>query len=120
MDGVSIAATFSDLCSILTAGLSRRAHDDRASPAGWDHKRIDLLGSLILLLTPDPEPSSGSVRIVVIMTVAGLIVGLIRHFLKTEEVNVFGAMVTGGSLSRTGISVEAGAKSRWGGVFSRV
>lgn len=28
------------------------------------------------------------------------------------------SMGTGGSLSRTGISVEAGAKSRWGGVFA--
>jgi SulP family sulfate permease len=30
----------------------------------------------------------------------------------------FQSMGTGGSLSRTGISVEAGAKSRWGGVFA--
>lgn len=32
----------------------------------------------------------------------------------------FQSMGTGGSLSRTGISVEAGAKSRWGGVFAGV
>jgi SulP family sulfate permease len=30
----------------------------------------------------------------------------------------FQSMGTGGSLSRTGISVEAGSKSRWGGVFA--
>lgn len=30
----------------------------------------------------------------------------------------FQSMGTGGSLSRTGISVEAGAKSRWGGAFA--
>jgi SulP family sulfate permease len=30
----------------------------------------------------------------------------------------FQSMGTGGSLSRTGISVEAGAKSRWGGLFA--
>jgi len=30
----------------------------------------------------------------------------------------FQSMGTGGSLSRTGISVEAGAKSRWGGIFA--
>ncbi len=36
--------------------------------------------------------------------------------------NIFGSffqsMATGGSLSRTGISVDAGAKSLWGGIFS--
>jgi len=30
----------------------------------------------------------------------------------------FQSMGTGGSLSRTGISVEAGSKSRWGGIFA--
>ena len=43
-----------------------------------------------------PELFSGSVRILVIMTLAGLVVGLIHHFLKAQEVDVFGAMVKGG------------------------
>ena len=32
--------------------------------------------------------------------------------------SIFQSMGTGGSLSRTGISVGAGAKSRWGGIFA--
>jgi len=44
---------------------------------------------------PGPEPFSGSVKILVIMTIAGLIVGLIHHFLDADEVNVFMAMVQG-------------------------
>jgi hypothetical protein len=44
---------------------------------------------------PSPEPFSGSIRILVIMTVAGLIVGLIHHFVEAKELNVFGAIVQG-------------------------
>jgi H+/Cl- antiporter ClcA len=44
---------------------------------------------------PGPEPFSGSVRILVIMTSAGLVVGLIHHFLKAEMMDEFGAMVAG-------------------------
>jgi len=44
---------------------------------------------------PGPEPFSGSVKILVIMTFAGLIVGLIHHFVVADEVNVFMAMVQG-------------------------
>jgi SulP family sulfate permease len=45
-----------------------------------------------------------------------------RDFIGEGLGNFFGSffqsMSTGGSLSRTGISVGAGAKSRWGGVFA--
>jgi H+/Cl- antiporter ClcA len=51
--------------------------------------------SLVWPETPGPEPFSGSVRILVIMTIAGLIVGLIHHFIEAQEVNVFGAIVEG-------------------------
>ncbi len=51
--------------------------------------------SLVWPEAPSPEPFSGSVRILVIMTVAGLIVGLLHHFVEAEEVNVFGAIVRG-------------------------
>lgn len=47
-----------------------------------------------------------------------------RDFLGQGLGNVAGAflqsMPTGGSLSRTGISVSGGARSRWGGVFAAV
>ena len=41
------------------------------------------------------EAFSGTWPIVVIMTVAGLIVGLLHHFTKAEEVNVFQAVQKG-------------------------
>ena len=45
-----------------------------------------------------------------------------RDFLGQGIGNLLGSffqsMGTGGSLSRTGVSVEAGSKSRWGGVFA--
>jgi len=45
-----------------------------------------------------------------------------RDFMGQGIGNILGSffqsMGTGGSLSRTGISVEAGAKSRWGGIFA--
>lgn len=45
-----------------------------------------------------------------------------RDFIGEGLGNLFGSifqsMGTGGSLSRTGISVGAGAKSRWGGIFA--
>ena len=47
-----------------------------------------------------------------------------RDFVGEGLGNLFGAffqsMATGGSLSRTGISVGAGANSRWGGVFAGI
>jgi H+/Cl- antiporter ClcA len=76
---------------------------------GWGLS-VGLLGALGALLfvvlmnlgidlvwpeTPDPEPFSGSVRILVIMTVGGLIVGVIHHFVEAEEMDEFGAMVKG-------------------------
>jgi hypothetical protein len=51
--------------------------------------------SLVWPEVPGPEPFSGSMRILVIMTAAGLIVGLIHRFVEAEEVNVFGAIVKG-------------------------
>jgi len=44
---------------------------------------------------PGPEPFSGSWQILVIMTVAGLLVGLIHRFLNVEDLNVFEALVKG-------------------------
>lgn len=44
---------------------------------------------------PDPEPFSGSVRILIIMTAAGMIIGIIHRFARAEEVNVFAAIVQG-------------------------
>src|SRR5262245_59222056 len=52
----------------------------------------------IKLLYPEPpraEPFSGSWHIVVIMTVAGLIVGLLHHFLPVKEEAVFEAVAKG-------------------------
>ena len=51
--------------------------------------------SLVWPEVPGPETFSGPVRILVIMTAAGLIVGLIHCFVEAEEVNVFGAIVKG-------------------------
>jgi H+/Cl- antiporter ClcA len=51
--------------------------------------------SLVWPQTPGPEPFSGSVRILVIMTVSGLVVGLIHRFLRAEMMDEFGAMVKG-------------------------
>lgn len=45
---------------------------------------------------PGPEPFTGSIKILVVMTLTGLIVGLIHHFLEAEELDVFGAIVKGG------------------------
>lgn len=44
---------------------------------------------------PGPEPFSGSVRILAIMTAAGFIVGLIHRFIAAREMDVFGAVVEG-------------------------
>jgi H+/Cl- antiporter ClcA len=44
---------------------------------------------------PGPEPFSGSWRILVIMTVAGLLVGLLHRFLDVQELNVFAGMAKG-------------------------
>jgi H+/Cl- antiporter ClcA len=51
--------------------------------------------SLVWPEPPGPEPFSGSWQIVVIMTAAGLIVGLLRRFLPVEDVDVFGALIKG-------------------------
>ena len=50
------------------------------------------------LVWPEPpswEPFSGSWTIVIIMTVTGLLAGLIHHFANAQELNVFGALNTG-------------------------
>lgn len=44
---------------------------------------------------PGPEPFSGAWWVPVIMTVAGLLVGLIHRFLNVEDLNVFAGMVKG-------------------------
>jgi H+/Cl- antiporter ClcA len=51
--------------------------------------------ALVWPVTPGWEPLSGSWRIVVIMTVAGLVVGLIHRFLPAEEIMFAGAVVKG-------------------------
>jgi hypothetical protein len=51
--------------------------------------------SLVWPEVPGPEPFSGSMRILVIMTAAGLIVGLKHRFDEAEEVKVFRAIVKG-------------------------
>jgi len=52
--------------------------------------------SLLWPEEPGLEPFSGSVKILVIMTLTGLIVGLIHHFMEAEEMDVFGAIIKGG------------------------
>ena len=59
---------------------------------------IALMNLGISLVWPDPpswEPFSGSWTIVVIMTAAGFLVGLIRHFTAAAELDVFKAVVDG-------------------------
>ena len=51
--------------------------------------------SLVWPEEPGPLPFSGSVRILAITTAAGLIVGLIHHFLEAQEIEAFGAIVEG-------------------------
>jgi H+/Cl- antiporter ClcA len=51
--------------------------------------------ALVWTEIPGPEPFSGTWRIPVIMTVAGLLVGLIYRFLNAEDLNVFAGMVKG-------------------------
>jgi chloride channel protein, CIC family len=51
--------------------------------------------SLVWPEPPGPEPFSGSWQIVAIMTVAGLVVGLMRRFLPVENVDVFSAVIKG-------------------------
>ncbi len=59
---------------------------------------IGLMNLSISLVWPTPpswEPFSGSWTIVVIMTAAGFLVGLIRHFTAATELDVFKAVVDG-------------------------
>jgi H+/Cl- antiporter ClcA len=59
---------------------------------------IGLMNLGIDLVWPDPpswEPFSGSWTIVVIMTAAGLLVGLIHHFTSAAELDVFEAVNNG-------------------------
>jgi chloride channel protein, CIC family len=51
--------------------------------------------SLVWPEPPGPEPFSGSWQIVAIMTVAGLVVGLMRRSLPVENVDVFSAVIKG-------------------------
>ncbi|HEY7066649.1 MAG TPA: chloride channel protein [Chloroflexota bacterium] len=50
---------------------------------------------LVYPVTPGPEPFSGSWHIAAIMTVAGLIVGLIHHFMPAKAEDVFAAVPAG-------------------------
>jgi H+/Cl- antiporter ClcA len=51
--------------------------------------------SLVWSAIPGPEPFSGTWRIPVIMTVAGLLVGLLHRFLDVQDLNVFAGMIKG-------------------------
>lgn len=51
--------------------------------------------SLVWPQEPGPESFSGSVRILAIMTLAGLIVGLIHRFVDAREMDVFGSILNG-------------------------
>jgi H+/Cl- antiporter ClcA len=55
----------------------------------------DYATKLLYPVTPGPEPFSGSWHIAAIMTGAGLIVGLIHHFLPAREEDVFDAVPEG-------------------------
>lgn len=81
-----------------------------------------------------PELALGSVSVALVALVQGAGISTAmpnpdgsrsnqsRDFIGEGLGNFFGSffqsMATGGSLSRTGISVGAGAKSRWGGIFA--
>ena len=59
---------------------------------------IAIMNTGIGLVWPNPpgwEPFSGSWTIVAIMTAAGLIVGLIHHFIGAKQLDVFDGMVKG-------------------------
>ncbi len=106
---------------------------------------VALVGSIATIprglpapMTPDfsliPQLALGSVSVALVALVQGAGISTAmpnpdgsrssqsRDFLGEGLGNLFGSffqsMSTGGSLSRTGISVGAGAKSRWGGVFA--
>jgi SulP family sulfate permease len=95
-------------------------------------------GSLPLPKLPDfrliPDLALGSVSVAIVAIVRGAGISTAypnpdkskssqtRDFVGEGLGNLVGAffqsMATGGSLSRTGISVSGGAKSRWGGLFA--
>lgn len=58
-------------------------------------KLVDLGTALIWPNPPSWEPFSGSWTIVIIMTVAGLVVGLIHHFTSAAQLDVFEAVDKG-------------------------
>ncbi|MFZ0015642.1 MAG: SulP family inorganic anion transporter [Acidimicrobiia bacterium] len=111
----------------------------------WDPPSVALVmsiseipNSLPAPMMPDfsliPELAAGSVSIALVALVQGAGISTAypnpggkassqsRDFIGEGLGNVAGAffqsMPTGGSLSRTGISVGAGATSRWGGIFA--
>ena len=51
--------------------------------------------SLVWSEIPGPEPFSGTWRIPVIMTISGVLVGLIHRFLNVKDLNVFKGLVVG-------------------------
>lgn len=100
----------------------------------------EIPNSLPIPVLPDfstiPELALGSVSVALVALVQGAGISTAypnprgqpasqdRDFVGEGLGNLAGAffqsMATGGSLSRTGISVSAGATSRWGGVFAAV
>ena len=100
----------------------------------------DIPSSLPTPMLPDfaviPEVALGSISVALVALVQGAGISTAypnpdgsrtsasRDFLGQGLGNMVGSffqsMSTGGSLSRTGISVSGGAKSRWGGIFAAV
>lgn len=56
---------------------------------------MDLLMGVIWPVTPGWEPFSGSWTIVIILTVAGLVVGVVHHFTMAAQLDVFEAVDEG-------------------------
>ena len=107
-------ATVGDIASIPNGLPGPELPDLRTAPAlALGSVSVALValvqGAGISTAYPNPDRSTASAS---------------RDFIGQGLGNVAGAffqsMPTGGSLSRTGISVSGGASSRWGGVFSAV
>lgn len=110
--GLGSVATVGDVASIPNALPSPVLPDFSAIPAlalgSFSVALVALVqGAGISTAYPNPDRSEASAS---------------RDFVGQGLGNIAGAffqsMATGGSLSRTGISVSGGAASRWGGVFA--
>jgi SulP family sulfate permease len=126
---VLVLATMSVVVTIIDPASVATVADIASIPRGLPAPDLPLLGS-----APDLALGSLSVAIVALVQGAGISTAYpnpdrssaspSRDFVGQGLGNVAGSffqsMPTGGSLSRTGISVSGGARSRWGGVFAAV